>query len=368
MLKIRIPDAYSNSPDPRMFFDINGDRYKIIPESSTETADILITLGRDSSEQNQLLRQRHKHLISIDLDLWHGFENQITALDQAGYKNNRYAITVAEHDVIVSPQNVIKLPWSFNRSKAFYSQFPFSPDFKPSYWNENSFAVPRLTNDASSRQKIFLAPCRTYFAGAPDRELKGRRALVSLIREQYMHLGYLGNVTPQHQFDWLYPQAEFPDMLSFDHERLDMHIKDRPKLVRSDWASNSPPHNAYYTNTFISLYGETVEYGSTTIVTEKTWDPLIKGHFVLPFSNSGFIAYLKTWNLRFPEFIDYSYDSIEDQDQRIEAWLTEVNRLMALPIDTWRQHWQDNLHSVLHHNQLVINSTDYRRVDLLSLL
>lgn len=368
MLKILIPDAYSNAPDPRMFFDINGDRYKIIPESSTETADILITLGWASNEQNRLLRQQHRHLISIDLDIWHGFENQIHTLNQTGYRNNRYVITVAEQDTTLAPENVIKLPWGFNRSRAFYSQFPFSPDCKPSYWNEGSFSVPRLINNASDKHKIFVAPCRTYFAGAPDRELRGRHALVNVIRQHYMHLGYLGNATPEHKYDWLYPQAEFPDMMSSDHARLDMYIKDRPKLVRSDWSGNSPPHNAYYTNTFVSLYGETVEYGTTTMVTEKTWDPLIKGHFILPLSNSGFIAYLKTWDLRFPDFIDYSYDSIEDYDQRIAAWLEEVRRLMSLSIDTWRQHWQDNLHSVLHHNRAVISRTDYRRVDLLSLL
>lgn len=237
----------------------------------------------------------------------------------------------------------------------------------PCYWSQGSFMAPVLT-DASQRKKIFVAPCRTHFPMAPERRPQARALLAELIRKKYLSLGYLGNVTPEHINDWLYPQAEFPDMHDQDHAFLDYRHQHKPPLQRSDWHGYSPPHNAYYTNTFISIYGETIEWGTSMIISEKTWDPLVKGHFILPFSCCGFVDYLQTWGIRLPDFIDYSYDSIQDDQHRRQAWLAEVERLMCIPLDSWREQWDRHLRTVIYHNQRVVNDTEYSKVDLKRLL
>ena len=155
----------------------------------------------------------------------------------------------------------------------------------------------------------------------------------------------------------LYSQLEFPDCQDIKQIETARHF-----ARHGPWGYN-PPHNEYYKNTFISIYGETIEFGSTIAVTEKTYDPLIKGHFVLPFSNSGFIAYLKSKGFRFPEFINYAYDSIVNDDLRFEHYTQEMRRLLELSIDAWQQLWQDNF-DIIQHNRDKFVSGPYDQVDL----
>jgi hypothetical protein len=128
-----------------------------------------------------------------------------------------------------------------------------------------------------------------------------------------------------------------------------------------------PPHNEYYRNTFISIYGETIEFGNTIVVTEKTYDPLIKGHFVLPFSTNGFIRHLENLGFQLPNFIDYSYDTICDDDARYQAYTLEIDRLMNMDLEMWRQLYKDN-YSIIHHNQLIFHEKPYDRINFYNYL
>jgi hypothetical protein len=129
-----------------------------------------------------------------------------------------------------------------------------------------------------------------------------------------------------------------------------------------------PPHTLYYDNTFVSIYAETIEFGSTFAPTEKTFDPLIRGHFVLPFSNYNFIKFIKQeYDFKFPDFINYEYDNIKDDEKRFAGYLDEVKRLMTLSIDSWNQLRNDNIH-LIQHNQNVFCNRPYHRVDFSKLL
>jgi len=94
---------------------------------------------------------------------------------------------------------------------------------------------------------------------------------------------------------------------------------------------------------------------------------MIKGHFILPFSCYGFIAYLKTLGYQFPKFIDYNYDSVVDDDQRFNKYLEEVQRLLAIDINDWRALWNDN-YNILEHNQKIFQDRPYDRIDFNELL
>jgi hypothetical protein len=131
--------------------------------------------------------------------------------------------------------------------------------------------------------------------------------------------------------------------------------------------SYTPIHNAYYKDTFISIYGETIEYGAGVAVTEKTFDPLIKGHFILPFSNSGFIQHLQTLGFKFPKFINYEYDSISDDDQRYQAYETELKRLLSISLVDWQQLWEEHI-DIVRYNQQLFYTKPYDRVDLVQLI
>jgi hypothetical protein len=147
-------------------------------------------------------------------------------------------------------------------------------------------------------------------------------------------------------------------------------VTDIAKIENQEFPLNSkklggymPPHNEYYKNTFVSIYGETIEQGNSIAVTEKTYDPLIKGHFILPFSTSGFINFLKNKGFKFPEFIDYTYDTIVSDTDRYIAYEKEIDRLLAISINEWKLHWDNNL-NLIKHNKQVFEQTAYDRVVL----
>jgi hypothetical protein len=87
----------------------------------------------------------------------------------------------------------------------------------------------------------------------------------------------------------------------------------------------------------------------------------------LPFSNAGFIEYLCSIGIQFPDFIDYSYDAVVNDEKRFAAYSDEVKRLLALDLDTWRALWNNNLHILLANKRYFYNR-DYHRIDLAQFL
>ena len=74
-----------------------------------------------------------------------------------------------------------------------------------------------------------------------------------------------------------------------------------------------PIHNRYYETSHVSIYVETLTYKNEDeniqyrSVTEKTWNPLIKGHFILPYGYCGLVEDIKRYGFLLPDWIDYSY-------------------------------------------------------------
>jgi hypothetical protein len=118
----------------------------------------------------------------------------------------------------------------------------------------------------------------------------------------------------------------------------------------------NPVPNEFYLDSYISIYVESNCLQSDLIhITEKTYEPLLKGHIILPFSNPGTIRRLRDLGFAFPDFVDYNYDTIQDPIARFNA-LKEVfkNLLMQnLP-----KLYQDNQH-IFTHNQKCVNVIPY---------
>jgi hypothetical protein len=98
-----------------------------------------------------------------------------------------------------------------------------------------------------------------------------------------------------------------------------------------------PIHNRYYETSFLSIYVETLTHKTTNAeeneqyrcVTEKTWNPLIKGHFILPYGYCGLIEDIKAYGFLLPDWIDYSYDSIEFDIDRFDAYIRSVKQFLT---------------------------------------
>lgn len=123
------------------------------------------------------------------------------------------------------------------------------------------------------------------------------------------------------------------------------------------WA---PVHNRYHEKSVVSVFVETITYSSdATTVTEKCFDPLIKGSFILPFGYSGLIQDLKNhFDFKFPDWIDYSYDTIEDTDQRFEAFLSSFHKLQQLDLETLINYNNRDI-ELLRHNRNVFFHRPY---------
>lgn len=119
-----------------------------------------------------------------------------------------------------------------------------------------------------------------------------------------------------------------------------------------------PAHNRYYWDSVISIYGETcTRSNGYRVVTEKTWDPLIKGNFILPYGYSGLIRDIKLYGFQLPDWIDYSYDQIPDDDHtifglRFQKYLESVQQVLDLDSTTLYNLYLKDRH-ILEYNRSV---------------
>jgi hypothetical protein len=284
------------------------------------------------------------------LDIWHGDQTWLDKLNE--YQSQNPNTIIISHSIKAVGMNpkIINIDWLFNRTKAYYSQFAFSSGIKPWYHQGNYAYITSQLTKATTKTKIFVSPGRAY----SDRTY--RQKLGNLMAEN-AHLGHTSFVSV------LYSQWEYPQINSIK-KLLSVNTLSLTYNVHGGY---SPVHNAYYQDTFISIYVETIEVGDCPAISEKTYDPLIKGHFILPFGYSGLIKDIRWRGIQLPDFIDYSYDNINDSEQRWQCYQQEVKRLLAIDLDTWRQLWDDNL-DILVANQKYFQERPYDRIDLAKLL
>lgn len=118
----------------------------------------------------------------------------------------------------------------------------------------------------------------------------------------------------------------------------------------------SPVPNKFYLDSYFSLYVESNCLQTDLIhITEKTFDPLIKGHLILPFTNPGAVERLRDMGFRFTDQIDYSFDAIQDPEQRFQAVMTEYAKLTVSNVDRIYKDSRD----ILIHNQQCITHIPY---------
>lgn len=118
----------------------------------------------------------------------------------------------------------------------------------------------------------------------------------------------------------------------------------------------TPVPNSFYENTYFSTYVESNCTQSDLIhITEKTFEPLIKGHAILPFTNPGAIQRLQDMGFKMPDFVDYGFDNTEAVDDRFAQVQAEFLRLLDMDLDTL---YKDN-QAVFEHNQACLTTIPY---------
>ena len=132
-----------------------------------------------------------------------------------------------------------------------------------------------------------------------------------------------------------------------------IHLEETPAV-----GAYIPIPNKFYNDSYISIYVESNSIEPNLIhITEKTFEPLIKGHFILPFANPGTIQRIRDLGFLLPEFIDYSYDKIIDVEQRFHVFKTVIDNVMTLD---WATLYKQN-QSIILHNRQQLFELDYDR-------
>jgi hypothetical protein len=101
---------------------------------------------------------------------------------------------------------------------------------------------------------------------------------------------------------------------------------------------------------FWHIVTETVFYHDKLHLTEKVFKPIVAQRPFMLAAAPGNLAYLKSYGFQtFDRWIDESYDSIQDPDQRLQAIVDQTQRLCAMSDTDMRQMHQE-MQPVLEHN------------------
>lgn len=122
----------------------------------------------------------------------------------------------------------------------------------------------------------------------------------------------------------------------------------------------------YHNNSYFSVVTETI-FGlislaqSTIFISEKTFRSIFYKHPFILVSRPGTLAALRSAGYKtFSPFIDETYDTIENDDQRLAAIVKEIKLLSKFTDKDWVD-WQLNVKDIIEHNyQVFVNKTDYR--------
>ena len=328
------------TPPEQMFFDLNGDDYAIV---------------NDENEEFEFALDRvDKKCKILCFQIWHNHENQEKLYRSWLQAPDVYIVTNTCGPLQNHPR-VLRTDFLFNRTRAYYQKYSFRSDTTKWYFDPECYVLPKDI-DPEKKTKIFVAPNGTDKNAAVflistmpvDRPQHYKQQLVEFIKD-YADCGHINN-------PMLWANSDVAHDIGIDK------LLEIPQKNNYSRRGYSPAHNAYYEDTFIHICVETIEYGSTIAVTEKIYDPLIKGHFVLPFSASGTIKYLMLRGFKFPEFIDYSYDDTEDDELRFQKYTEEITNLLSHGIKQWRIWWTE-YQDIRLHNQKLFWTSDYDRID-----
>jgi hypothetical protein len=149
-------------------------------------------------------------------------------------------------------------------------------------------------------------------------------------------------------------QAELPYVLDTQNSQLQDPVKGsfpdlNPEQNRRD--NNKIKHD-FYTKSFAFAYCESRPYSPRGELSEKTIHPILAMKPFVPFASRYFLKNLRRLGFKtFSEFWDESYDEIEDNGDRLDAFLDVIHFICSQDLATLKD-WGRKMNTILEHNRL----------------
>lgn len=350
---------FQNKQDIDLFFEIE---YQLVLVKNYKEADIIAITSIDDCK----LYKQSNCKIFLLLDLFDHTRSRSLRYQQQIETYNEYQlqaelVILSQYQFLVNqPSNIFVYDFLFNFIKAYYSNFPIRNLFHNTsnvfYWaGEQAYQIRQWTQKANYRSKIFCSFGRIRPIARPQ----SIRAELSEFMMQFKDIGYVGFPISENNSDIvLYSHKEDPlsnGAMIFDVKTCNIiDNRDKNLTYPGDCTRGAAyPHVNYFEDSFITIYSESIEHGDIIFVTEKTFVPLIQGHFILPFSTFGFVEFIKQhYGFKLPDFIDYSYDKEKNDQKRKELYFKECERLLKLPHAYWVEQFENNADIRFHNRQL----------------
>jgi len=110
-----------------------------------------------------------------------------------------------------------------------------------------------------------------------------------------------------------------------------------------------------FLDSYISIVTETSFYIDNDFISEKIWKPLYKFHPFIVVGRPHLLKYLKDIGFKTFDFlIDETYDTIEDNDLRMEAIIKEIKKINEISIYELETIIKQN-YNILKHNHDLLN-------------
>ena len=149
-----------------------------------------------------------------------------------------------------------------------------------------------------------------------------------------------------------------------NHDRISKILSDNADvknlkpmyLDTEDLVTNRAMHedsiSKYYVETYFSIVSETTYHEGTPFLSEKIFKAIAMGHPFIIVTAPNSLQYLKALGYKtYSPFIDESYDSIQDDGDRMLAILDQIEKLCSMPKKTLRKQWLPNVRTIANHNR-----------------
>lgn len=331
-----------------MFVDF--DKEKWILTDNIKEADVIPAIfyrGDDYSFIEEILHP-DQVLMVVVLFSNDNFMNPEWFRGEVSNHFNRYhKKTIVVHTNLNDSDDPTYVPFDimFNRQKMFCTDIKRTERGHSTVWmslmNEKMYELSTIDKQYDSDNKHFLCPNRIFppgTSGYTSLQQVYRRALSDIIN----NIGAKSYLSDP--FNGKYFKPNYWDD-SYD--------------IKTTGGTWYPIADSYYNTSYISVFIESVISEEVMGPSEKTFDPLIKGNFPMIFSSPGTIEFCKNYyGFKFPNWIDYSYDTIQDNDDRFAAFLSSIKTVAEIPINELHTLYNKD-RDILDHNRQVFFDRPY---------